>query len=107
VNEIRWSDEKEQFYDEEIAPKLKELMEQCADKGLSFLALVEYEPDCGRGITAHVTPDAGLGMHMTRFAVAAGINFDGFCINFMRYCNENNIDLSQTLIGTLLKKGES
>jgi len=36
--------DKETFYDNEIAPKLAELANLCADNGLSFVAAVEVEP---------------------------------------------------------------
>lgn len=33
----------EQFYDEVIAPKLMELAQLCQEKGMQFVAVVEYE----------------------------------------------------------------
>lgn len=35
----------EQFYDEQIAPKLLELAKLCDEQGVGFAAYVEYEPD--------------------------------------------------------------
>lgn len=52
---------KEKFYDTEIAPELLRLAKLCQDKGLSFVAGVEWAPgDLGR--TAALTAEAGEGM---------------------------------------------
>jgi hypothetical protein len=34
----------EDYYDENIAPRLAELARECTEHGLSFFAAVEYEP---------------------------------------------------------------
>jgi hypothetical protein len=34
----------ENFYDQHIAPKLAELGKQCQERGMSFIAMVEYDP---------------------------------------------------------------
>ena len=42
-----WLSDLEKFYDEEIAPKLKEVGELCVKRGMPFLALVEFDGDIG------------------------------------------------------------
>ena len=37
-------EDKEKFYDESIAPELARLAELCHERGISFLAAVEYGP---------------------------------------------------------------
>jgi hypothetical protein len=37
--------EREQFYDDVIAPALLALRDQCAERGMPFLAIVEWEPN--------------------------------------------------------------
>jgi len=55
--------EREDFYDETIAPELLRLAKMCQEKGMSFVAGVEYEPgDVGR--TAFLTTDAVEGMRL-------------------------------------------
>ena len=54
-------EEREQFYDREIAPTLLELARKCQDNGLSMVAMVEWEPgETGR--TACLAAGAGVGI---------------------------------------------
>jgi len=51
----------EEWYDKKIAPKLAELANQCGERGMSFLSVVEYEPG-SRSRTQRLTNGAGLEM---------------------------------------------
>jgi hypothetical protein len=53
--------EKEAFYDAEVAPVLLDLAEKCAERGLHFLAQVEYEPG-EFGLTRKFADDPHLAM---------------------------------------------
>lgn len=67
--------EREDFYDREIAPALLELANKCAENGLSFAAMVEWEPgETGR--TMKVRDDAGIGIKMALWAMQAVGNAD-------------------------------
>lgn len=37
--------ENEDFYDKEIAPALLDLANKCAERGMHFVAQIEYDPD--------------------------------------------------------------
>lgn len=48
----------EEFYDKEIAPELLRLAALCQQKGMGFVASVEYDPiNGGRGTTYFIPPD--------------------------------------------------
>lgn len=66
---------KEQFYDEQIAPKLFALAKECEEHGLSFLALCEYGAD-KTASTRTLQPDASWSMRMADLAVRAHGNVD-------------------------------
>jgi hypothetical protein len=67
--------EREDFYDREIAPALRELARKCQDDGLSFVAMAEWAPgETGR--TAAIAADAGFGIRMAEVAVQARGNVD-------------------------------
>lgn len=56
------ADEREKFYDDNIAPDLLRLGKLCQENGLSFVCGVEYAP--GQfGRTACLAPGADDGMH--------------------------------------------
>jgi len=72
----------ETFYDDEIAPVLLALAKKCEERGMAFLALVEYE----HGKTAEtLTRPAGTGIAflMTETAAKAQGNFDAL-VNAVR-----------------------
>ena len=60
--------EREQFYDEKIAPDLLRLGKLCQDNGLSFVAGVEWDPD-EVGRTAALTKNAGEGIRRANAAL--------------------------------------
>jgi hypothetical protein len=80
--------EREAFYDAEIAPALLALGKKCQDSGLSFLAVVEWEPgETGR--TSCFAEGAGIGMRMTETAAKAAGNIDSFMFAMMRHAREH------------------
>lgn len=89
--------ESEQFYDDEIAPALREIMTKCQERGMSFLGLVEYSPG-ERGRTTVLQPEAGLEMVMATLCAKAGANIDSFMIGLARYCHDKGIDTSQSIV---------
>ena len=60
--------EGEAWYDAEIAPALAALARRCHERGMSFIAAVEYQPG-DRGGTYCLTKDAGTAMRMLRTRV--------------------------------------
>lgn len=79
-------EEREAFYDTEVAPTLMELAKKCQDRGLSFVAMVEWSPD-GTGETVTVREGAGIKIQMASWAVKSHGNAD-------------------VLIGTMVHHGE-
>lgn len=80
--------ERERLYDEEIAPALMELGRKCENAGLSFLALVEYEP----GETAQTVTwqkNAGIEFQLAEWAVRAQGNIDALVIDASRYAHKH------------------
>ena len=55
--------EDEAWYDAEIAPALLSLAQRCNERGMAFVAVVEYQPGDRAG-TYMVGDDAGLAMHI-------------------------------------------
>jgi len=88
---------KEDFYDGEIAPVLLDLANKCAERGLHFLAQVEYEPG-EFGLTHKFADDPHLAMIMLALCARAKHNVDSYLIGLMRYCHENKIDFSASMI---------
>jgi len=87
----------EKWYDKEIAPVLADLSKKCEAKGISFLAVVEYEPN-SRGRTCTIAPEAGLEMRMLDFCARAGSNVDGYVIALIRYCRRNNVPMDSSIV---------
>jgi hypothetical protein len=65
----------EGFYDTEIAPKMRELARQCEERGMSFVASVEFAPG-ETGETATIREDAGFKTRLTFAAMIAHGNVD-------------------------------
>jgi hypothetical protein len=81
-------EEREQFYDPEIAPTLLELARKCQDNGLSTVAMVEWEPgETGR--TACPAAGAGVGIRMAELAMQARGNVDSLILALMKYGKEH------------------
>lgn len=87
----------EKWYDEEVAPVLLALSQQCESRGVSFIGVVEYEIG-KRGRTATVADDAGLEMRMIDFCARAGTNVDAYFIALIRYCRERGIPTDSSIV---------
>ena len=79
--------DKEEFYDQEIAPALLVLCKRCQDRGISFVAKVEWEPG-ESGMTAFVAEGAGIGMVTAAWAAKANGNADSLIFAMMKQARE-------------------
>ena len=91
----------EEWYDNELASKLRDLANQAGARGMSFVSVVEYAPE-HRSRTTLLGPHAGLAMKMLTLCAAAGENIDGYMIALARYCNEHKIDSSASIVMRML-----
>jgi hypothetical protein len=89
---------KEDFYDNEVAPKLRELAQRCADNDMSFVAAVEYEP----GHVAHVEKMASINtwaMDMVSLAIHAMGNLDKLALNVAAQARyRQDVDANSSII---------
>lgn len=82
------AEERERFYDREIAPVLLALGEKCQANGLSLLAMCEWAPfEVGR--TEYTVKDAGVSVVLTRAAMRARGNYDTLSIAMMKYAKQH------------------
>jgi aspartate 1-decarboxylase len=87
----------EEWYDKEVAPKLRELSKLCGDKGMAFIAVVEYAPG-ERGRTVAIPSNAGTAMIMLNHCANMGENIDGYIIGLRRWARENGVDTSGSIV---------
>lgn len=98
--------ENEEFYDKEIAPALLELCKKCEERGIGFIAQVEYQPgDFGR--TANVPKDAHMAMKMLHMCALARDNVDAYVIGLGRYAQENGVSYDQSMVMNMMLKPKS
>ncbi len=97
------AEEREAFYDAEVAPVLLELAKKCQDNGLPFVAAVEWSPE-DRGITATVPDGSSITMVMTGMAARCKDNFDALVMGVLRHCDKNGIDTRPSIVATLVKR---
>jgi len=74
----------EQYYDEQIAPKLIALAEECKEHGLSFLAACEWAPG-EYGSTRKLQEGSSFAMRLVEAAVNAQGNIDSLMIAVERH----------------------
>jgi hypothetical protein len=82
----------EQFYDNEIAPALFDIMKKCEAQGMPFLAMVEFYPgDTGRTEfkpgweeNAGEVDGRSAKMRMTSYAARCDGNFDRFAMAMLK-----------------------
>jgi hypothetical protein len=98
VSEPR-ENEGEGWYDAEIAPALAALAKRCHERGMAFLATVEYKPG-SRGGTYYLTEDAGIAMQMLHLCARTAPNVDAYVMNLTRYANEHGIDTAESFVLT-------
>jgi len=89
--------EDEAWYDAEIAPALAALAKRCHERGMSFLAVVEYEPE-RRGGTYYLTEGAGLSMSMLQLAAHTVPNVDRYVMALRRHCKDVGQDMSGSFV---------
>ncbi|HLY89070.1 MAG TPA: hypothetical protein VKQ27_08805 [Acetobacteraceae bacterium] len=79
----------EQFYDDVVAPALLDLAKQCRERGMPFLATVEYAPG-EYGTTADLPPAAERSLPMDWSYVAARSqgNADTLILHLMKQAAE-------------------
>jgi hypothetical protein len=87
----------EEFYDKEIAPKLAELANLCGERGMAFVAVVEYAHG-ERGRTERIPEGSGLAMTMLAHCAKMGENIDGYVIGLYRYAKAKGIDMSRSIV---------
>lgn len=76
--------EREAFYDAEIAPTLMALCKRCEANGMSFLAMVEWEP--GRtGQTMGVREGASIALLMAFWSMQLLGNADALILKMMQH----------------------
>lgn len=98
-------EEREAFYDAEIAPALRALAMRCHANGLSFLAVVEWAPgETGR--TYSQSPPAGLGIRWADAAARANGNADSLIFALMKEAQENgHSSMCLKMLGVPLEGG--
>lgn len=89
--------EDEAWYDAEIAPELARLATKCYRRGMSFMALVEYEPG-ERGATYYLTEEAGLEMRMLHLAAMTVPNVDRYVLALRKHCKDHGQDISGSFV---------
>ena len=89
---------KEAFYDAEIAPALLDLAKKCEDKGLSLVAMCEFEPN-ETGTTFSIRTEAGIEIMMSIMAMRARGNVDALLMALRQYGEEHG---HQSLVLELL-----
>jgi hypothetical protein len=83
------AEEREVFYDTEVAPILMDLARKCKANGLSFVATVEWNPgDTGETMT--ISSNAGIKILMAAWAVRAHGNADALILAMMRHGKEHD-----------------
>jgi hypothetical protein len=80
--------EKEQYYDNHVAPKLLEVAKECDELGLSLLAVCEWAPG-EYGSTVLLREGASFGLRLTHAATQANGNVDSLLIAIERHAREH------------------
>lgn len=76
--------ESEKFYDEEIAPALRELSDRCRSKGINFLAMAEFNHG-EVGLTMAREGAAGPQFRLTSTAATAMGNVDQMMLSLLEW----------------------
>lgn len=95
--------DRERFYDEQIAPALANLAEQCAARGLSLLAFCEYGE--GYGHTRLLAPDASTAMRLIDGAGQANGDVDGLVFAISRWAKAEGLTGTSLVLGLLGRVG--
>jgi hypothetical protein len=89
--------ENEAWYDAEIAPALAALAIRCQERGMSFIATVEYDHGERAG-TYYLIEDGGLEMQMQYYCAMTVPSVDAYVIKLIRHCKRKGIDTSGSLV---------
>ena len=81
-------EEREQFYDRDVAPVLLDLAKKCEANGLSIAAMVEWAPN-ETGRTAALAAGSGVGIRMAEVAMRSRGNVDDLIFALMKYGKEH------------------
>ncbi len=96
----------EAWYDSEIVPALAALAKRCNERGMSFLASVEYEPG-NRGRTTFLTGGAGLAMQMIDMCSATAPNVDKYIMRLIQHCKKHGIDTASSFVMRAIRGEEN
>ena len=77
-------EEREAFYDKEIAPALMAVAKKCEDAGLSIVATVEWAPE-GAGSTFVLAEGSSFAVRLVKLAAEVRGNVDGLIIALRKY----------------------
>ncbi len=80
--------ENERFYDDIIAPRLHLLAEEFRQRGMSFVANVEYDPG-DTASTILLTENSGYHARLMCAAAESGGNIDSLIFAIMKYAREH------------------
>ena len=87
----------EAWYDAEIAPALAALAKRCHERGMAFIAVVEYQQ--GEYATmCQVGNDACLPVQMVKMCLQTAPNVDSYLINLARHCKAEGIDARTSMV---------
>jgi hypothetical protein len=88
------------FYDEEIAPRLRELGKMCEEREMSLVADVEFSPG-NTASTRYMQADAGFKMQLSYMASKAAGNDDALVLGIyktMKKTSQIGVSIYFTLI---------
>lgn len=95
----------EEWFDENIAPVLLELANKCKERGIPFVAGVQFGPsEHNFSLTQFLPADASLRMVMLRHCAKMGTNIDGYVMGLKRYADENNIDTGASMVMQMFRR---
>jgi hypothetical protein len=87
----------EAWYDAEIAPALAALAKRCHERGMSFIAAVEYQPG-DRGGTYYLTENAGTAMRMLHLCAQTAPNVDGYIMSLHKWAKAAGVDTGGSFV---------
>ncbi len=83
------TNEREKFYDDEIAPKLSEIAKICREKGMPMVAAVYFQGEHS-GLTQVPPEEPSAAWTLMRQCWAARGNIDSLCISLARHVKPEN-----------------
>lgn len=92
--------DKEQYYDNEIAPLLAQVAEKCRDGGLPLFCSVQYN-DESVADTMHLPPDSALELFAALVCLRSGRNMDAVFFNLLKFYKARDLDKDSLFIKAL------